>query len=353
MPVDPIDVDPDPVGDPVPVGSTPYTTQRRKSVSISYVQLLNSAEQHVTHWTATNATLGATPLKLKGTIAVADLQTAINTMQTLQNSVTTANNSVSGASGTLREKKTALIPRITQFRKAVTGVIGTLFYTQSLPVASTLSANRARFTRPLQDVKDIWTRANADTTVTGYTPPLLLAGGYTLANLTADLTALDTTYAAYSTAIAILRAAVDKRNVQMQTVLSLLIQYREVIGGRYAAADAVYTSLPRLYPPRGGTPKPVTDILHTYLAATNTVTITFTPSISANLDRYEARFSPGEKYDATNEEVVATVNADGPFALSFTFTQVLAGGTGLFKIYVINATDNEKGSKVLKIKRPA
>ena len=337
----------------IPIDTAPNATSRRKSVGISYVQLLNSAEQHVTHWTATNVPLGAAPLKLKGTIAVADLQTAITVMQTLQNAVTTANNSVSGASGVLRERKTALIPRITQFRKAVAGVIGTLFYTQSLPVASTLSANRARFTRPLQDIKDIWTRANADTTVPGFTPPLLLAGGYALANLTADLTALDAAYAAYGAAIATVRAAIDKRNVQMQAVLALLIQYREVIGGRYAATDAVYTSLPRLYPPRGGTPKPAENILYTYLAAPNTVTITFTPSTSANIDRYEARFSPGDKYDATNETIVAMTPVKGPFALSFTYTQVTAGDTGLFKVYVINNTDNEKGSKVLKIARPA
>ena len=84
--------------------------------------------------------------------------------------------------------KTAIKDRLAQFRALLRGLLSKSKYAASAPTLPYLSAAESKFMAPFDDAADLWGRINADATITGFTPPLVIAG-YTLATFTTDIAA--------------------------------------------------------------------------------------------------------------------------------------------------------------------
>ncbi len=87
-----------------------------------------------------------------------------------------------------------------------------------------------------------------------------------------------------------------------------------------------------------------------YNAATNTVTVIFAPSPSANVISYTLRQSLTTPYDAENENDIATKPAAAPYEFVFVLTTVAAGSSGVFKVYTENESGGMKGSRAFKVR---
>ncbi len=79
--------------------------------------------------------------------------------------------------------------------------------------------------------------------------------------------------------------------------------------------------------------------------------MTWTPSTNPNLYHYSVRTSPGPKYKAADESVVAE-GAKTDTSFSTDEGLVSPGATALFRVYVVLTTANEKGSNTVSVTRP-
>jgi len=310
-----------------------------------------TAQEISTHWGLVNAALGVTPLLLRGAYSVALFNTDTTAIQSSINALLAATNAFSTASGNLTTRKINILPRLPQFRKAVTALMPTSGYANSLPTAPGRTVAESKFTNPYQDMFDLWTKINADVSIPGFTPPILLAGGYTLVLFTADLTALRTAYSAYNASKVTLDKALGDRDLVLPAIYDRIKQYRELVLSRFAEIDPLVQSLPRLTPLPGSTPQPVQDPLAAWDAVKKEGIFTYTASPSANITGYELRYSASVPYNANNEITVETV-LPNKTEMRSAKGLTAPGDEALFKIVTKNASGNEKSSKVLKAKYP-
>lgn len=314
----------------------------------SYVPTM---QEFAAHWALVNAALGATPLLLRGAYTLVNFNADITAVQAAINASLAATNVFTTASGNLKTRKFNISSRLPQFRKAVSALIPTSGYAYSLPTAPGRTVAESKFANPYQDMFDLWTKINADVSIPGFTPPILIAGGYALAGFTTDLTALRTAYSAYNASKVTLDKALGDRDLLLVPAYDRMKQYRELVQSRFAATDPLVMSLPRLTPPPGSTPQPVQDPLVTWDAVAKEAIFTYTASPSANIIGYDLRYSPSVPFSANNEITVASVAAN---ILVMRSDRGLdsPGDDALFKIVTKNASGNEKASRVLKGKYP-
>ncbi|MDX2108603.1 MAG: hypothetical protein SFY80_00005, partial [Verrucomicrobiota bacterium] len=86
--------------------------------------------------------------------------------------------------------------------------------------------------------------------------------------------------------------------------------------------------------------------------ATQTAALTWTPSARTDLLHYEVRACLGKTYNTQNEYRVATVAKD---VLTWNTNEGLStpGSVIHYKVYVVTQTHRERGSKAVKVTRPA
>ena len=65
------------------------------------------------------------------------------------------------------------------------------------------------------------------------------------------------------------------------------------------------------------------------------------------------RHSPSPTYRTADEETVASHQPGDPFVFSTLAGLAAPGASARFRIYVVTATGNEKGSATVKVARPA
>ena len=104
-------------------------------------------------------------------------------------------------------------------------------------------------------------------------------------------------------------------------------------------------------PPPGSTPDGVT-INGVWVPLLSMAEITFGPSSSTDVVKYELRVCSGPTYDTNLESVVGFLLPDAP--LKFTTDAALAapGNVAGFRVYTITTTGNEKGSNTAIVTRP-
>ncbi|MBC8142460.1 MAG: hypothetical protein H7Y38_13580 [Armatimonadetes bacterium] len=143
----------------------------------------------IAHWTQVNATLGASPLLLKNGYTLATFTADRAAIQSAIDAVFPAVNAVQGAIVTRDTVKTAIRLRLVQFRAAIAASLPDSKYAGMLPTLPAVSSNESKFTAPFLDATAIWQLINTEADP-GFTPPLVLAGGYTKANFDAEIAAL-------------------------------------------------------------------------------------------------------------------------------------------------------------------
>ncbi len=214
-------------------------------------EALTQTDRFLEHWAEADAALAPGSLKLLGPFARGDLLVQRNNLEALGSAVIAKTNALQTAAGDRELKRRALGPRFDQFRSAVLAYLPATAYPAALPPKPRLFAGSGAWAQATDAVAALWARIDAnDPPAPGFTPPLLLAGGYALAGWTADAAAERAASAAWRKARQEARLAVRDRDAQLLAVARRLVQYRQAVRGRFAAGSAVEAALPRLTPVR-------------------------------------------------------------------------------------------------------
>ena len=313
---------------------------------------LPTMDEFIAHWVSANAALtggGEPVLALKGGYPLANFQTDRAGLDAALLDVEARLNGRELAAAERDQRKLALRSRMSQFRNGVQCYLQATPYEAALPLAPEISSDESKFLSPFLDLSNLWNRINTDT-IAGFTAPLLLAGGYTLAQFTTELTAMRTAFVNVTNAEQNLTLSRDERDALLAPIRLRLNQYRSAIPARFDENDPLVSSLPALSPPPGSTPDAVTAS-GTWDAANEVGVLAWTASTAATLTGYSIRTAPGPTYH-TDEETIVGSAPSGTATFSTTAGLTTSGSTALFKVYVLTSTGNEKGSNTVSISRP-
>jgi len=321
----------------------------------SYIPTLND---FLPHWDLVNTTLGvAGPLVLRNpngptppTINRAALVTMRNDLQAKHTDITDQMNNVQIAAAALRIMKAGLHLRGVQFNEAVRSALAGTAFEAALPLMPQPQDGQEVFIEPMDDVATLWPKINAAVGIPGFTAPLLLLGGYAVADFLTDLAALKTQYETMRKEDFLVSFKIKERNKMQDTIYPILKAYRVAVPTKFAANDPLVVSLPKLTPDAGSTPDAVLAN-GTWNAPTSQGKLTWDESTSPDVVEFEVRWSPGPDYDPDTEVVLANIPVTGPREYSTTQGLLAIGDVSNFKVYVKTATGNERGSNTVKITR--
>lgn len=322
----------------------------------SYVATINL---FLPHWEQCNLSLGADgPLLLRNPngpvppkLNRADLVAWRDALQLQHTAIEGQINDWEIASADLLSGKLTLHLRAGQFNEKVRSQLAGTHFERALPILPQPQDGQPNFMKPMDDISTLWAKVNAAAGIPGFTAPLLVLGGYALADFDAALAALRLAYQADSKADYLVGFKIEERNSLQKLVYPTLKAYRLAVPTFFAADSPQVLTLPKLTPDPGSTPDPVHGT-GVWNAPTTQGKVTWTASTDASLEKYEVRWAPGGTYNSDNEVVIGTVLPGG--ALEFYTAQGLAtaGASSNFKVYVVTTTGNERGSNVVKITRP-
>ncbi len=212
-----------------------------------------------------------------------------------------------------------------------------------------LGIAESKFLAPLDDTADLWGRINADASIPGFTPPLLI-GSYTRAMFVTDLAGARTGFATLSAAENAQTIDLRERDVLLDNARERMVQYRALVPALLGSTHPLTLSLPDLSPAPGSTPVAST-LSGAWQSPPNMAVLNWTASTHQHLSEYEVRMSPGATYSAATATVIGNLP---PGTLSFQTLAGLAasGDVASFKVFVKLTTGNEAGSNTLTITRP-
>ncbi len=316
----------------------------------SYASYRPTTEEFVVNWGLANGELGANPILLAGDYDSAEFVADRTTLLATIDLVTTRAADSRTASANRDRAKYALLTRGKQFRGEVQGQITDKDYLRELTTVPPLSADYDKFSQPLRAMARLWARINANLVQLQMSNPLILAGGYTLAQFQTDLDALAGLYEALEVSEGLLGQTRALRDNQAKAIHQRMFQYRKLAPARLPKNSPALAHLPRLSPGKGTLPPPVV-VTGAWDQQIGTARLTWAASTAPDLLKLQLRGCPGATFKASNEEIVADLPAgathwEGDWALS------VPGSIASFKVYVMTTTGNENGGKAVKIVRP-
>ena len=309
---------------------------------------LTVIDEFIGHWTDVDAELGlGGPLTLQPDgYALTDLQTH---RTALAGFITALEGFINAQEGHRTDRDLQKVPmreRLRQLGGLVRSQLRDSVYSGQVPQLVELDANPGKWIIAMDDASHMWTTINA-TPPAGFTPPLLLTGGYTLAMFDADVAALKATFTALVQADQDVTRAIDERDALFLVIRDRLVQYRGVVEAMFAPDHPLVTSLPRVYPLPGHTPDAVV-LSGEWNVGTMMADLSWTASSDPDLESYQMRRSGADPYDTASELVVDTL-PPGTLTLSTNEGLSSDGATMGFKVYVVLTTSNEKGSNTVTI----
>lgn len=321
----------------------------------SYLPTLN---EFLPSWELVNATLGGGgPLLLRNpngtvppTVNRADLLTMRDNLQLKHADISGQMNNVQIAAAALRIMKEALHLRGGQFNDAVRSNLTGTTFAEALPLLPQPGDGQGIFVEPMDDISTLWAKINAAVGIPGFTAPLLLLGGYTLAEFNTALGLLKTQFETVGKEDFLVSFKIKERNRMQNLIYPILKAYRLAVPTKFAADDPLVLSLPKLTPDPGSTPDAVLAN-GTWNVPTSQGKLTWDESTSPDVVEFEVRWSPGPTYDADTEVTIANIPVAGPREYLTTQGLLAIGDVSNFKIYVKTATGNERGSNTVKITR--
>ncbi len=304
------------------------------------------------HWAAVNVALGgtsATDLKLEGALTRAGFLTAKDVLEAFLIGFEDLENAREIGATARDHWKVTLRQKLGQFRGMLRAVLPKSKYAAAAPSLPNFGVDESKFLAPFEDAASLWLRINADLTIAGFTPPLVIAG-LTQSLFAADILAIRAAYHTLREAENDLNVARKERQTLLDDAKERMVQYRAAVEGIFGADHPLTLSLPALSAAPGSTPAP-SSLSGNWNAATGEADFTWTASDDPNLDHYQMRMSPGATYDADTATVVATLPA-GTLTLSTTTGLDHPGDVASFKLFVRLTTGNEAGSNTVTISRP-
>ena len=310
---------------------------------------LPTIDEFISHWTDVNTALGIPPLTLPGPYALSNLQADRTSMSNAITELIDAINVLEGHRDDRENRKTALRERMRQLGSFIRGVLAGSNYVGRVPELINHDANQGRWIVNMRDFREIWADINA-TPPSGFTPPLLLTGGYTHAMFTTDVAALETTFTALTEAEKDVERELEEREALYHAIRGQLVRYRDAVEGRFPANHPLVLSIPRLDPLPGHTPDPVV-LSGGWNAGTSMADLTWTASTDPDLEFYDVRRSVQDPYNGNLEIQVERLPAG---TTNFSTNEGLGapGADMRFTVYVVLTTGNERRSNVVEITRP-
>lgn len=187
--------------------------------------ILNLSKACVLHWAKVNAALGASPLTLRKGYTLANFNTDTTALEMRLAHMPAIENAYGLALAERDSGKAPLKARLKQLRAAVQNKLGDTSFASELPTQPKTTATEAAFLKAFDDMADLWARINA-ATVEGFTPPVTIGRGYTLANFNTELAAQRTTYNKTRQTIADATLARKERDTETKALWERIKQYR-------------------------------------------------------------------------------------------------------------------------------
>ena len=321
----------------------------------SFIPTLND---FLPSWELVNSTLGvAGPLLLRNpngtvppTVSRADLVTMRDDLQLKHADITGEMINVQIGAAALRAMKGGLHLRGGQFNAAVRSDLAGTTFAEALPLLPQPGDGQGIFSEPMDDIATLWARVNAVVGIPGFTAPLLLLGGYSLAEFNAALALLKVQFETVHKEDFLVSFKIKERNRMQNLIYPLLKAYRLAVPTKFAADDPLVVSLPKLTPDPGSTPDGVLAS-GSWNVPTTQGKLTWDAATSPEVVEFEVRWSPGPNYDPDTEVVLANIPVAGPREYSTTQGLLAIGDVSNFKIYAKTGTGNERGSNTVKVTR--
>lgn len=304
------------------------------------------------HWDDVNIELGGTPateLKLQGAHTRAMFQLLHDDLATLLLGQVDLENGREIAVNSRDQKKTAILLKLNQFRGMLRGLLPQTIYPGAAPLVPQFGLAESKFLAPFDDMASLWGRIDADTTIAGFTPPLLLAGVARAAFVT-ELTALRLTYAAVSLAENDEGINLKRRDALLPVIRERIVQYRELVAAMLGPTHPLTLSLPVMTPNAGSTPAAV-PLSGAFNPTTGQAEFSWSPSDNSNLEEYEMQMSIGATFNAGTATVIGNIP---PGTTTFTTTAGVenSGDQASYRLVVKLTTGNQAGSNTVTITRP-
>lgn len=312
---------------------------------------LPTIDEFLAHWTDVNAALAPSALTLLGGYARATLVIDRAAVETAVTDVQNKDNTTQIARGDRDVRRATVHPRFLQFRAAINGQLPNTKYIPAIPKAPQFDDAPGTWRDRLDDMSNLWTTINTNNPpITGFTPPLTLAGAYTILLFTGETTNLKNAFVAVSNAEQAGQMSRENRDNVFAPVYQRLKQYRQAVAGLFPAGSPLMQSLPALTPRPGHTPDLV-NVSAVWDAAELKARVTYAASVDPDLDEYELRACFGDKFKTSEEQVIGN-NLPGVLEFLTDEGLVAPGSKVFYKVYVKLKTGNEKGSKTVSVTRP-
>lgn len=314
---------------------------------------LTTANQIAPHWTDVDADRLAKSLAallLPGNYSLAEFLAERDGLEAALISLEDLENAMQLAIGERDSQKENIRERLRQFRAAGTLYLAATSYPQATPKMPQLNSTESRFLKPLDDMASLWNRINAESAIPGFTAPLLLTGGYSLAGFTTDLAGLRAAYRAVTDADNDLNIARKQRDGRLDSIRIQMQKYHTAIELEYGPGHPFVESLPALTPAPGSTPEAVV-LSGEWDEMAMQAALSWTASTNPNLAGYKVRMSPGETYESGNALIIGNTP---PGIVEHRTTGGLSnsGDVATFRVFVALSTGNEAGSNTVTIIRP-
>lgn len=304
----------------------------------------------INHWNHSNTELGASgPMRLQGGYAVADMIADYSALEAAITAESGADNDTSVTIAARDMKKNAIRSRLIQFRAIVGGRLYGSIYARSLPILPRYTIAESKYLAAFDEMANLWTQINIAPPA-GFTGPLTLVDGYSLADYNAELAGLRAAYLAAKNAAQNRSLTLERRDAMLGPARARMLQYRRIVAGVLASGSSLLRAIPALSRPPGATPKPV-RASGVWDETAGHAVLAWTPSNNPHLARYSIRHSSGTAYRVKGATVIGSV-ASGVTTFSTDVGLASPGSIALFRVYVVLATGHERGSNVVKVRRP-
>jgi hypothetical protein len=306
-------------------------------------------KEFLNHWNTMNIAVGER-VTLAGGFGIQDLDAMRQELATAIADVQTRDEK---RMETLKDKDALLVQlreRVKQFRAMIAAKMPTSKYRKLSPTLPTFTASEKLQMQSFDVMVATWEMLNQETGIQGYTPPMKLAGGYTLEQAHSDLSALKATYVTYTAAVEEAARARKKRIDLMKNVATRLRQYRQAAVAYLPTGHALLDSLPAVAP-TGAVDVAAVQMTADWDPMRGAAVLSWTAAPPENHERFEVRYHPGPKYKETEEQVVGSV-LKGVLSVITDYGLATPGSVALFRVYNITSDGEEKGSNVVHVERP-
>ena len=313
---------------------------------------LPTAQDFREHWRQVEAT--GKSVVLQNGFGSDDFDEAIAALQAALTALGQAETAQQTAIAQRDAARAPLPPLLERFKGALGNQFAGTPYNKNAPRQPDPNAAESKFLAPFEDMRNQWQALNAlaPNSVPGFTAPLVLGDGTTLAAFDAKIAAARAAHRAVDAAEAQAARRRAERNALLPPLKERLKQYKSALVGIFGANHPLVQSVPRLSPAPGTTPPRVT-VSGAWDAAQNRGVLTIEPlPDSADIAEYEVRYSPTRPY-STNDETVIGAFAPGQTTFETVVGLAAPGASAGFKVYARTSGGNERGSAVVTIKRSA